>query len=82
MAVRGIPRKAGSFVRSEIKSAIYNNKDQIRQAFDIGRGERHGWNINDNKKAMFPSFSLERYMWHYFFGKRPEWYDDEQGEPK
>ncbi len=82
MAVKGIPRKAGSFVRNEVKQAIYNNRDEIRERMSVGRGERFGWDLNRNNDAMRPSFSLEQYAWHYLFGKTPDWYGETEGEQK
>ncbi len=76
MAVRGIIK------RNWMKEAIYNNRDEIREKLSIGRGDNYGWDINQNAELMRPSFSLEQYTWHYFFGKRPAFLDEEQGEKK
>ena len=68
--------KVGGFVSGEVKRGLFKNKEKIREALSIGRGDNYGWDINKNEELMRPSFSLGQYAWYYVFGKRPEWYDD------
>lgn len=64
--------KIGGFVKGEVRRAIHDRRDEIREAISTGYGEKCGWRIEENEKLLRPSFTWGEYLRFYYFGGRKE----------